>query len=502
LDRRSSGILLHPTSLPSRYGIGDLGPEARRFVDWLADAGQSIWQVLPIGPTGFGDSPYQALSAFAGNPLLISAERLVKMGLLDRQAIGKPPRFPRSVAYGRVIAYKTALLQAAYAAFVDSPRHLRDEFENFRVQNAGWLADYSLYRALKDAHGGAAWFEWPDPVKRRDEAALEAARRDLKEVIQTHEFAQFLFSTQWAALRQYAHERGVTIVGDVPIFVARDSCDVWARRELFLLDRDLVPTHVAGVPPDYFSRSGQLWGNPLYEWSRHTGDGFGWWIARLRINLERFDYVRLDHFRGFAAAWHVPYGAATAARGAWVPGPGARLFRALLAKLGALPVIAEDLGVITPDVEALRDSFGLPGMRVLQFAFDGFNKSDGLHLPHNHVPHTLVYTGTHDNDTTVGWFSSLRGKKLRVRRQILDYLGTDGSEINWSFIRLAMASVARMSIVPMQDVLGLGSQARMNEPARPSGNWRWRLASGDLTKPLARKLLRLVSVFGRVPSGN
>jgi 4-alpha-glucanotransferase len=502
---RSSGILLHPTSLPGRFGIGDLGDEAYRFVDFLKASGQSLWQVLPLGPTGYGDSPYQCFSAFAGNTLLVSPERLVEEGLLTSQDLAPAPAFPdEKIDFGSVIEFKNSLLKLAFERFRQTAdKSLREYFEHFSSKAASWLEDYALYRALKDEQGGKAWNEWESALARRETTALFRARERLREQIDAQKFYQFLFFKQWAALKAYCHERGVKLVGDIPIFVARDSADVWMSPEQFKLDEAGNPLVVAGVPPDYFSATGQLWGNPIYNWDRMLADGFRWWIERVRATLEIFDIVRIDHFRGFAASWEIPGGDKTAERGAWVNVPGRELFTAIKRALGELPIIAEDLGVITPDVEALRDDFGLPGMRILQFAFGGDSKNHDL--PHNYVKNCVVYTGTHDNDTTVGWYTSVAGEGStrdsqqveRERRFCLDYLDSGGKEIHWDFIRAGLASVADTAIIPLQDVLGLGTQARMNLPNSKAGNWAWRYKTGALTNELAERLKKLTQTYGR-----
>ncbi|HLM58054.1 MAG TPA: 4-alpha-glucanotransferase [Pyrinomonadaceae bacterium] len=504
---RTSGILLHPTSLPGPYGVGDIGPEAYRFADFLADSGQHLWQVLPLGPTGYGDSPYQCFSAFAGNTLLVSPERLVRDRLLSSEDLGVAPSFDAGrVDYGGANAFKAKLLARAYRNFNESASDLRDEFEAFTRQNADWLEDYALYRALKSERGEAAWTEWEAPLVRREPRALEDARGRLKEETGLVKFSQFLFFRQWEELRAYCRGRGIRIIGDIPIFVAHDSADVWAAPHLFKLKEDGRPSVVAGVPPDYFSRTGQLWGNPLYDWERMKEDDFAWWVTRVRAMLRLVDIIRIDHFRGFAAYWEIPGGDPTAERGRWAMAPGREMFAAVRRSLGTLPIIAEDLGFITPDVIELRDEFDFPGMRIFQFAFstDTTNKD----LPHNYVRNTVVYTGTHDNDTAVGWFQSQPGggasvrtpeQVERERRFCLQYLDTDGNEINWDFIRAVLSSAGDTALVPLQDVLGLGSEARMNTPATMSGNWAWRFKGGELTADLAARLRRLSELYGRHP---
>ncbi len=492
--RREAGILLHPISLPGPHGIGDLGTEARRFVDFLEATGQRLWQMLPLGPTGHGNSPYASPSAMAGNPLLISLEILAKEGFLSREDLDQAPALPAArVDYDAVAAFKLPLLHLACQRFGDGASgQQRAEFERFCRLNGSWLEDYALYAALKEAHGGAAWSRWEPEIAACQPEALEHWRRRLEGEIRFHRFAQFEFSRQWAVLKRYANERGVRIVGDIPIFVALDSADVWSRPELFHLDEKGNPTVVSGVPPDYFARTGQRWGNPLYRWNILVQEGYGWWVQRFRVILSQVDLVRIDHFRGFQAYWEVPAQYKTAERGRWVEGPGEPFFRALERALGPLPVIAEDLGIITPEVEALRDTLGYPGMKVLQFAFGGDARNP--YLPHNFERRCVVYTGTHDNDTTVGWFNS---RPRQERASILRYLGRDGSEIHWDLLRLALASVADVAVAPLQDVLGLGSEARMNLPGQPSGNWSWRFTADQLSPQLAARLGELAATYGR-----
>jgi len=489
---RSGGILLHPTSLPSPFGIGDLGPEAYKFVDFLAEAGQTLWQVLPLGPTGYGDSPYASYSAFAGNTLLVSPERLLAEDLLDSADLEVQPVGP--VDFGKAHQLKTDLLRRSYERFKSTD--LRSDFEKFCEQQSHWLNDYALYRALKDDQGGVAWTEW--------DVALDKARERLKSQIEAQMFYQFLFFRQWADLRRYCHDRGIRIIGDFPIFVAHDSADVWTNPEQFKLDPDGKPLVVAGVPPDYFSSTGQFWGNPLYDWDRMRANGFKWWIERVRAVFALVDVARVDHFRGFAACWEIPGGDKTAERGRWVDTPGRELFKSIREALGELPIIAEDLGVITSDVVALREELGFPGMRVLQFGFGGDPKTS-VDLPHNYVRNVVAYTGTHDNDTAAGWFNSVPGEgsmrtasEIEEQRQFcLDYLNTNGAEIHWDFIRAVWASVADRAIAPLQDVLGLGNEARMNLPNSTQGNWTWRYAAGSLTSDLAARLRELNQLFGR-----
>lgn len=495
---RSSGILLHPTSLPGPWGIGDLGPSAFAFVDFLAAAGQRFWQILPLGPTGYGDSPYQCFSAFAGNPLLISLDTLIQRGLLsyDEVASAAAERrlSPDTVHYGEVIAFKMPLLRQVFERVREGAApDLVEAFQAFRAEQSAWLADYALFMALKEAHNGRPWNEWTPELRDRLPDALVAARQEHALAIAFQEFLQFLFFRQWKRLKAYANERNILIIGDAPIFVAYDSADVWANRQLFFLDDVGLPTVVAGVPPDYFSATGQRWGNPLYRWREMARDGYAWWIARLRAAFAQVDVLRLDHFRGFAAYWEVRADEETAINGRWVKGPGADLFVRLEQALGSLPIIAEDLGLITPDVHALRDQFGFPGMKVLQFAFD---TPANPYLPHNHVPNCVVYTGTHDNNTTVGWFQSLSEEE---RERVRAYLGRDGSDIAWDLMRLALMSVADLAIIPLQDVLRLGAEARMNTPGLLGQNWAWRFRAEALNEGLAGGLRFLTAVYGRLP---
>jgi 4-alpha-glucanotransferase len=478
---RTSGILLHPTSLPGRYGIGDLGPEAFRFADWLASAGHRIWQVLPLGPVGFGESPYQLFSAFAGNPSLISLDALVERGWLDAGDVADAPAFAADrVEFERVIPWKEALLRKAFERFHDP------DLDQFRTEHAAWLPGYARFMALKAAHSGRMWTEWdtsavPDP-----------------QMVRYHEFLQFEFFREWRALKSYCAARGIRMMGDLPIYVSSDSADVWEHPELFQFDA------VSGVPPDYFSATGQRWGNPLYRWDHLKAGGYRWWIDRMVAALSMFDLVRMDHFRGFEAYWAVPAGEATAVNGQWIKGPGADLFRALKDAIGELPIVAENLGVITPEVEAIRTQFGLPGMAILQFAF-GKDPQAPDFKPHNYPHDRVAYTGTHDNNTTVGWWSSTgAGDSTRTLEDIREerdftrkYLATDGLEIHWAFIRTLMASVANTVLFPLQDVLGLGGEARMNTPAVPSGNWRWRYRKETLTPAIAQRLKEMVSTYDR-----
>ena len=490
--KRSSGILLHPTSLPGPFGIGDLGPHAHTFVEFLHEAGCGLWQMLPLGPTGFDNSPYQSFSAFAGNPYLISPESLVAEGLLDEGELEAGGRLPReSVDFSALIPWKQALLDAAFHRFRAGSSALRESFEAFRAREGAWLEDYSLFMALKEVSGGKRWDDWDEPVRLRRREALDEARRAHEERVQRQAFGQFLFFRQWEALRRHASEKGIRLIGDVPIFVASDSADVWAHPELFHLDEAGKPTVVAGVPPDYFSKTGQLWGNPLYRWGAHAESDYAWWASRLRAALALVDWVRLDHFRGFSACWEVPAKSTTAEQGRWSPGPGTSFLGKMKERLGDLPLIAEDLGVITPEVLELRDAFGLPGMKVLQFAFSG---PDNPFLPHAIPRHSVVYTGTHDNDTSRGWFEAAPEAERDFCRR---YLGSDGKEIAWDLIRAAWASSAGVAIAPMQDFLNLDSSARMNFPGRPSGSWGWRMPEGAAGPELASRLREINFLYQR-----
>jgi 4-alpha-glucanotransferase len=502
---RSSGILLHPTSLPGPYGIGDLGAEAYRFVDFLAATGQKLWQVLPLGPTGYGDSPYACYSAFAGNTLLINPDLLLADGLLNQEDLDNYPRLPNDrVDFERVSKAKQSLLAIAFDYFKHYGRDgMREAFDQFCSTNAGWLDDYALFCVFKEMHLGKLWSEWEPRLAKHESATIEMIVPLWMDQIEAQKFFQFLFFRQWFELKTYCHQRGIKILGDIPIFIAEDSADVWTNPDQFKLDENGRPTVVAGVPPDYFSKTGQFWGNPIYNWDQMKTDGFAWWIKRVHAALRMFDLVRIDHFRGFAASWEIPAGDRTAERGSWVSVPGKELFHAIKLGLGDVPIIAEDLGVITPDVEKLRDELGFPGMHVLQFGFGG--DANNADLPHNYRRNLVAYTGTHDNDTTVGWFSSQAGAGStreaadidREREFCLQYLNTDGSQIHWDFIRAVLSSVADTAILPVQDLLGLGNEARMNLPNSSSGNWTWRLEPSAFTEEIAGKLLELTRLFGR-----
>jgi 4-alpha-glucanotransferase len=493
---RSSGLLLHPTSLPGPHGIGDLGPEAFAFVDLLAAAKQSLWQVLPLGPTGYGDSPYQCFSAFAGNPLLISLDGLLADGLLDRADLGGAPAFPEGrVDFGAVIPWKRAVLDRAADRFASRATDaLRSEFESFVERESGWLEDFAMFMALKDAHGGAGWADWAPELRGRRKAALAKAAEAERARVHRHRVLQFAFFRQWRALRGHAAARGVRLLGDAPIFVSFDSADVWAHPDLFFLDGDGRPTVVAGVPPDYFSATGQRWGNPLYRWDRLAKQQYGWWIERLRAAFAQVDLLRLDHFIGFERYWEIPAGEPTAVNGRWVPGPGAALFEAAEKALGPMPIVAEDLGAVTPAVRALRDRFEFPGMRILQFAFAG--GSGNPFLPHQYVPNTVAYTGTHDNDTARGWYATATEKERDFVRR---YFRASGDDIAWDLVRGVWMSVADTAIAPVQDVLSLPGEARMNLPGREAGNWYWRLRAGQLGASELEPLAELTTLAGREP---
>ncbi len=489
--RRRAGLLLHPTSLPGPWGNGEIGAEARRYVDFLAAAGQTVWQMLPLGPTHYHGSPYQCLSVQAGNPQLISIDEVIRHGWLDRataqavfsdQGLGLAQR-------------RFHLLEEACHGFrARAGQAEREALQRFIAAERAWLEDFALYQALRKEYKGRDWSQWPAPLRDREPAALAAARRHFDDFIQQVYFEQYLFFTQWHALKNYANERGVLMFGDLPIFVAYDSVDVWTRRQFFKLDAEGRPQVVAGVPPDYFSATGQRWGNPHYRWEAMEEDGFSWWLERIDMQLRLFDLVRIDHFRGFHASWEIPAAEETAINGRWVEVPGEKLFDTLRARYGSLPFVAEDLGVITAEVTALREKYALPGMRILQFAFDGSH--DNPYLPHNHERNAVVYTGTHDNDTTLGW---LHGLSEESRGYVREYLGLTGEQdMLWSLMRTAQASVAVMAVLPMQDVLGLDSRHRMNVPGTEQGNWRWRFQWEQMPAGVTGRLRHLAELYGRV----
>ena len=495
---RSSGILLHPTSLPSRFGIGDLGLEAYGFVDFLAQSYQQLWQVLPVGPTGYGNSPYMSYSAMAGNPLLISPDRLREEGFLAEEDFANLPAFPvERVDFEQVAQTKTPLLKKACENFkAKATPFQQTEFAGFCESKAYWLDDYALFMALKDAKVGASWHTWEPEIAKLQPEALDQWRDRLSNEIFYYKFIQFEFFRQWSELKQYASMRGIQIIGDIPIYVAHDSSDVWAHPELFCLNEFTGEAALmAGVPPDYFSATGQLWGNPVYNWEKLQQQDFKWWMQRFQAMLDYVDIIRIDHFRGFQAYWAVRAGETTAMNGCWIEAPGQALFQVLNEKLGKLPVLAEDLGVITPEVEALRDQFDFPGMKILQF---GFGSGPGNpYLPFIYPRNCVVYTGTHDNDTTVGWFNCLLGHE---KEAFLRYLGCTSSEgIHWDLIRLALSSVGNQAIIPLQDVLGLGTEARMNVPSKPEGNWEWRYHPDALTHEVRDRLKTLTETYGRAP---
>ena len=493
---RSSGILCHPTSFPSRYGLGDLGKGAYDFLDWLAVARQQLWQVLPLGPTGYGDSPYQSFSAFAGNPLLISPDGLIGSGLLPRAAVADVPAFAAHRAdFGPVIEYKRELFRRSYAYFQgQATNDQHNGFAGFCERNAAWLPDFALFMALKAHFGGGSWHGWPHDAKTRDGAALDHYRQLLADEIAYYEYLQWQFAEQWGSLKTYAAGRGIQVIGDIPIFVADDSADVWSHPELFQLDATRNPIMIAGVPPDNFSATGQRWGNPHYRWDVVAETGYRWWIERIRQTLTTVDIVRIDHFRGFEAAWEIPASEPTAIKGRWAPGPGAALFEAIHAALGALPIIAEDLGVITAEVDALRTRFGFPGMKILQFGFALDNNPK--YLPHTFERDYIVYPGTHDNNTVIGWFNEAV-RSGPEKWNCLRYLGRDDRDLAWDFIRLAWSSVANQAVACLQDVMSLGNEARMNFPSTASGNWQWRYAPEMLTDGLAARLRELSEMYDR-----
>lgn len=492
---RKSGILLHPTSFPNPYGIGDLGSSAYSFIDFLERTGQQLWQVLPIGPTGYGDSPYQAFSSFAGQPLIISPEKLYEMNLLTQDDITNIPIWDnQKIDYGPVIQFKFSLLRKAFENFnKTNQQQLKFDFNDFCKKESSWLFDYALFMAIKDFHGGVIWTSWDSDIAFPIEESKNAWAKKLEEEVLFYQFIQFIFYTQWLNLKSYANSKGIEIIGDIPIFVAFDSADVWSNKHLFYLDEKGFPTIVAGVPPDYFSETGQLWGNPIYNWSVHKKENYKWWISRIDHLLRLVDILRIDHFRGFEAYWAIPYGAPNAIGGEWKKGPCKDLFYAVEKALGKnLPIIAEDLGVITPEVEELRDFFKFPGMKILQFAFE--DAKDNEYLPHNYSVNSICYTGTHDNNTTAGWYENVSEKS---RDHVRRYMNTDGKDISWDFIRTCFGSVSSMAIIPLQDVLSLGSGSRMNTPGVPQGNWQFRYTPPMLSDFIADRLLKITYLYGR-----
>ena len=495
-NHRYSGVLVHPTSFPSPYGIGDMGRGAHEFIDFLAMAGQHLWQVLPLGPSGNGNSPYQSYSVFAGQTLLISPELLIEKKLLTEADVHPIPEFNADrVDYDKVTTYKTSLFKKAYEHFRHTAdKNLLEEYDSFQSNNQYWLDDYCLYMAGKDYHNGLPWYEWEDSLLDPTPKERASWMKLLASEIDYYRFIQFAFFSQWYELKDYANKKGIAIIGDIPIFTAPDSADVWANKELFKLDSKGYPLEVAGVPPDYFSATGQLWGNPLYDWDAMKDDGYRWWIERVRNQLDQVDYIRIDHFRGFEAYWAVPAGEKTAMNGKWKKGPGEALFEAIQKALGEeLPIFAEDLGIITPEVEKLRDTLGFPGMKILQFGFDGTGES--TFLPHQlSTRNCICYTGTHDNDTTCGWYEQTNEQNMdKVRR----YMNTDASSVSWDFIRTCLGTIAKYAIFPVQDLLKLGSEHRMNTPGTATGNWEFRYRSGLLDEGMAKGLKQMTELFGR-----
>lgn len=485
---RNSGILLHPTSLPGKYGMGSLGKEAFAFVDFLAAAKQTYWQILPLGPTGYGDSPYQCFSSKAGNPYLIDIDLLIEDGLITEEDVPSiSVEDDTRINYGDVIDHKLKVLQSALTKFDKND----PDFIQFLQHNA-WLNDYSLFMALKEKFDKRPWYEWEDAYRLRSAATMEQERTALKDAIYFHQVIQYLFFKQWLQLKKYANSKGVKMIGDIPIYVAMDSTDTWCNAELFQFDAHKMPVAVGGCPPDYFSETGQLWGNPIFNWERMEQDGFSWWIDRIKSNLALYDLIRVDHFRGFAGYWSIPYGEATAVNGKWVPGPGKKLFHAIQQALGDIPIIAEDLGLITPDVIELRDGFNLPGMKILQFAFDSSEAND--YIPHNYNKNCFVYTGTHDNDTVIGWFEKAADAD---KKYMLEYLNSNGTDICADLIRAAWASVAYTAIAPMQDLLRLGGDARMNLPGTTVNNWLWRMKDNAVTDELITWLKDITVLYAR-----
>lgn len=494
--QRSSGILLHPTSLPGPYGIGDLGPQARRWIDFLQGTGTGLWQVLPLGPTGYGDSPYQCFSAIAGNPYLISPDDLLDEGLLHANDLKNNPGFREDkVEYGDVIYWKLDLLGRSYEQFRHAGNKIHQEAGQFYQEQGEWLDDYALFMSLKEHHGWNPWPSWPVKYRDRDPRALEGFKEEHIHAIQRQKYFQFIFHKQWNKLRRYANGKGIGIIGDIPIFIAHDSADAWSHREMLSIGANGQATVVAGVPPDYFSATGQLWGNPLYRWEVLARDDYQWWIKRLKAVFSMVDIVRLDHFRGFANYWEIPAGEETAINGRWVDGPGSKFLKRVQDEFGGLPIIAEDLGEISSEVYKLRDDFNLPGMKILVFAFDSGEANE--FLPHHYPENCVVYTGTHDNDTAVGWFKRIgEGERTFAQR----YLKSSGEDIAWDLIKAAWASKAIYAITPLQDLLRLDNQARMNYPGNPEGNWGWRFTEKDLSDELRNQLKEINYLYSREES--
>ncbi len=494
LKDRASGILLHPTSLPGRYGIGTLGKAAFDFIDFLVKSHQKYWQILPLGPTGYADSPYQCFSAHAGNPNLIDLEILVKFHLLDQEDLQQLPEFDESRVDFELVQNAVApLLEKAFVSFQDKANEMdKLRYRNFLKDQSKWLNDYALFRAIKEHFDQKPWYQWADDIRKKEEQAVEHYQSMLIQRVKFHKFLQYLFFTQWMEIKSYAQRKKIRIIGDIPLYVALDSADAWANPGIFEFDDDRKPIRVGGVPPDYFSETGQLWGNPLFRWDVLKKTNYHWWVERIKTNLFLYDIIRIDHFRGFAGYWAVDYGEKTAIKGEWVPGPGKDFFHVIQAVFGELPIIAEDLGVMTAEVEELRDEFHLPGMKILEFAFDSSEANE--YLPHNYISNCIVYTGTHDNDTITGWYKTA---KKEDRQYVLDYLNTTEENIHWSFLRLAWASVANTAMVPMQDLLGLESDARMNLPGTTQGNWQWRARHHDFSDRLAEDLGKMTVLYGR-----
>ncbi len=490
---RSNGILLHPSSLPGKWGIGTLGKEAIKFIDWMKEAGVKMWQLLPMGPTGYGDCPYSSFSAFAGNPYFINYEILLEEGWLKDSDLPDDKMFSRDkVDFGKIYETKFIVLKKACDRFSEQAEDQKKEYAYFCEKHSFWLDDFAFFMALKNTFPGQSWLDWPDDIRKREPQAVKKYREELDQDIHFQKWMQFEVFRQWKNIKNYANEQGIKIVGDIPIYVASDSADAWSMHEMFQFDEDIKPVKVAGVPPDYFSATGQLWGNPLYDWNRMEDDGFKWWIRRVEANLEMVDIIRIDHFRGLAAYWAVPSGEETAINGEWIPAPGKKMFQAILKKLGDLPIMAEDLGVITPDVEELRDHFGFPGMKILQFAFDSGEEND--YLPHTYNKNCIVYTGTHDNDTIVGWYNAAQPKD---KEWAMDYINGNKKEVAWSFLRAAWASTALIAIAPLQDFMGLGTEHRMNIPGTPLENWTWRFTEKQLDSEIKNKLKHLNSLYNR-----
>lgn len=492
---RASGVLLPISSIPSAYGIGTFSKEAYDFVDFLEQAGQTYWQILPLGPTGYGDSPYQSFSTFAGNPYYIDLEELIDQGVLTEKQC-KECDWGGSEEYVDYEKIYQSRFKVLRIAFENSKIEEDDDFHAFVRENDSWLSDYALYMSVKDSFGGISWSQWDEDIRLRRPEAVSSYQKKLKEEILFYEYQQYLFAAQWTRLKEYANNKGIQIIGDIPIYVAFDSADAWANPALFQFDEDGLPTGVAGCPPDIFSATGQLWGNPLYRWDYHQKTGFAWWTQRIAHCFKLYDVVRIDHFRGFDEYYNIPYGDPTAEFGTWEKGPGYELFKVLKEKLGKMQVIAEDLGFLTTSVIKLVKKTGYPGMKILQFAFDADGDSD--YLPHNYTENTVVYTGTHDNDTTVGWFQSMSRKDRKFARQYLNFKGN--KNIAWEFIRAALGSVSNMAIIPMQDYLGLGKEARINIPSTLGENWKWRIQKGQTTDELAQKIYEMSKLYGRVRS--